>query len=51
MIFSRGLGYSVLNGGVILVRAISAVIVNKLVVLFLGPSGLLFLGNLKISPS
>ena len=47
MIFSRGLGYSVLNGGVILVRAISAVIVNKLVVLFLGPSGLLFLGNLK----
>jgi PST family polysaccharide transporter len=47
MIFSRGLGYSVLNGVVILVRAISAVIVNKLVVVCLGPSGLLFLGNLK----
>ena len=47
MIFSRDLGYSILNGGVILVRAISAVIVNKLVVVFLGPSGLLFLGNLK----
>lgn len=47
MIFSRDLGYSILNGGVILVRAISAIIVNKLVVVFLGPSGLLFLGNLK----
>ena len=47
MIFSRGLRYSILNGGVILFRAISAVVVNKLVVVFLGPSGLVFFGNLK----
>ena len=47
MNFSQGLGYSILNGVVLLLRAFSAIIINKLVVVFLGGSGLLFLGNLK----
>lgn len=47
MIFSKGVKYSILNGIVLLVRASSTIIINKLVVVFLGNSGLLFLGNLK----
>ncbi len=47
MIFSKGIKYTFLNGFVILIRAFSTVIINKLTVLFLGTSGLLFLGNLK----
>ena len=47
MIFSRGFTYAVLNGLVLFVRACSALIINKLVVVTLGSSGLLLLGNLK----
>lgn len=47
MIFSKGVKYSILNGIVLLLRASSTIIINKLVVVLLGNSGLLFLGNLK----
>lgn len=47
MIFSKGVTYSILNGIVLLARASSTIVINKLVVIILGNSGLLFLGNLK----
>ena len=44
---SKGSLYTVLNGVAQLVKAISTLVINKVVVVFLGPSALLFVGNLK----
>jgi PST family polysaccharide transporter len=44
---SKGSLYTVLNGVAQLVKAISTLVINKAVVIFLGPSALLFVGNLK----
>ena len=44
---SKGSLYTVLNGVAQLVKAISTLIINKVVVITLGPSALLFVGNLK----
>ena len=44
---SKGSLYTVLNGVAQLVKAISTLVINKVVVIFLGPSALLFVGNLK----
>ena len=44
---SKGSLYTVLNGVAQLVNAISTLIINKVVVITLGPSALLFVGNLK----
>ena len=47
MMISKGSLYTVLNGVAQLVNAISTLIINKVVVITLGPSALLFVGNLK----
>ena len=44
---SKGSLYTVLNGVAQLVKAISTLFVNKIAVITLGPSALLFVGNLK----
>jgi PST family polysaccharide transporter len=44
---SRGTLYTVLNGIAQLVKAMSSLVVNKMIVVFLGSSALLFVGNLK----
>ena len=44
---SKGSLYTVLNGVAKLVKSISTLIINKVVVVTLGPSALLFVGNLK----
>ena len=44
---SKGSLYTVLNGVAQLVKSISTLIINKVVVVNLGPSALLFVGNLK----
>ena len=44
---SKGSLYTVLNGVAQLVKAISTLVINKVIVIFLGPSALLFVGNLK----
>lgn len=44
---SKGTFYTVLNGIAQFVKAISSLIINKVIVVFLGSSALLFLGNLK----
>ncbi|MGB2503271.1 MAG: hypothetical protein ACPH94_07335 [Flavobacteriaceae bacterium] len=44
---SRGTLYTVLNGIAQLVKATSSLVVNKMIVVFLGSSALLFVGNLK----
>ena len=44
---SKGSLYTVLNGVAQLVKAISTLFINKVVVISLGPSALLFVGNLK----
>lgn len=44
---SKGTFYTVLNGIAQFVKAISSLVVNKMIVIFLGSSALLFVGNLK----
>ena len=44
---SKGSLYTVLNGVAQLVKAISTLVVNKIIVITMGPSALLFVGNLK----
>mgnify|MGYP000035008469 FL=1 len=44
---SRGSLYTILNGIAQLVKAVSSLIINKITVVFLGPSALLLVGNLK----
>ena len=44
---SKGSLYTVLNSFAQLVKAISTLVINKVVVIYLGPSALLFVGNLK----
>ena len=44
---SRGTLYTFLNGIAQLVKAMSSLVVNKMIVVFLGSSALLFVGNLK----
>ena len=44
---SKGSLYTVLNGVAQLVKAISTLVINKVVVITLGSSALLFVGNLK----
>ena len=44
---SKGTFYTVLNGVAQFVKAISSLVVNKMIVIFLGSSALLFVGNLK----
>ena len=44
---SKGSLYTVLNGVAQLVKAFSTLVINKVVVITLGPSALLFVGNLK----
>ena len=44
---SKGTFYTVLNGIAQFVKAISSLFVNKMIVIFLGSSALLFVGNLK----
>ncbi|MDC3079629.1 polysaccharide biosynthesis C-terminal domain-containing protein, partial [Flavobacteriaceae bacterium] len=44
---SKGTLYTVLNGVAQLIKAISTLVINKVVVIYLGPSALLFVGNLK----
>ncbi len=44
---SKGSLYTVLNGVAQLVKAISTLVINKVVVIYLGSSALLFVGNLK----
>ena len=44
---SKGTFYTVLNGIAQLVKAISSLIVNKMIVVFIGSPALLFVGNLK----
>jgi PST family polysaccharide transporter len=44
---SKGTFYTVLNGIAQFVKAISSLIINKLIVVFLGSPALLFMGNLK----
>jgi len=45
--FSKGTFYTVLNAIAQLINAVSSLIVNKMIVVFLGSSALLFVGNLK----
>ena len=44
---SKGTLYTVLNGIVQLIKAITSLVVNKVIVVLLGSSALLFVGNLK----
>ena len=44
---SKGSLYTVLNGFAQLVKAISIIVINKVIVITIGPSALLFVGNLK----
>ena len=44
---SKGTFYTVLNGIAQFVKAISSLIINKVIVVFLGSPALLFVGNLK----
>ena len=44
---SRGSLYTVLNGISQLVKAMSSLVINKMIVVFLGSPALLFVGNLK----
>jgi PST family polysaccharide transporter len=44
---SRGSLYTVLNGIAQLVKAMSSLVINKMIVVFLGSPALLFVGNLK----
>ena len=44
---SRGSLYTVLNGISQLVKAMSSLVINKMIVVFLGSPALLFIGNLK----
>lgn len=44
---SKGTFYTFLNGIAQFVKAISSLVVNKMIVVFLGSSALLFVGNLK----
>ena len=45
--FSKGTFYTVLNAIAQLIKAVSSLIINKMIVVFLGSSALLFVGNLK----
>ena len=45
---SKGMFYTVLNGIAQFVKAISSLIINKVIVVFLGSPALLFVGNLKV---
>ena len=44
---SKGTFYSVLNGIAQLIKAITSLVVNKVIVVLLGSTALLFVGNLK----
>ena len=44
---SKGTFYTVLNGIAQFVKAISSLIINKVIVVLLGSPALLFVGNLK----
>ena len=45
---SKGTFYTVLNGIAQFVKAISSLIINKVIVVLLGSPALLFVGNLKV---
>ena len=44
---SKGTFYTVLNGIAQLIKAITSLLVNKVIVVLLGSTALLFVGNLK----